>query len=89
MWEHREGLIEGFTKRYGLTRLVYAEPHDEIASAIQRERNMKHWSRAWKVRLILLTNRNGTISTSIWCEFVDGRDKPLRGRARSDLKNPS
>ncbi len=38
-WEHREGLVEGFTKRYRLTRLVYAERHDEIAAAIQRERD--------------------------------------------------
>ena len=51
-WEHREGLVEGFTKRYGLSRLVYAERHEDIASAIQRERTMKHWPRAWKVRLI-------------------------------------
>ena len=55
-WEHREGLVEGFTKRYGLTRLVYAERHDEIAAAIQRERTMKHWSRAWKVDLIVAHN---------------------------------
>ncbi len=55
-WQHREGLIGGFTKRYGLTRLVYAEPHADIAAAIQRERNMKRWPRAWKVRLILASN---------------------------------
>ena len=54
--EHREGRIEGFTKRYGLTRLVYMEPFDRIADAIQREKNMKHWPRAWKVRLILGSN---------------------------------
>ena len=51
-WEHREGLVEGFTRRHGLTRLVFAEHHDDIASAIQRERTLKHWPRAWKVRLI-------------------------------------
>ena len=55
-WEHREGLLEGFTKRYRLTRLVYAERHDEIAAAIQRERTMKHWPRAWKVNLIVAQN---------------------------------
>ena len=54
--EHREGVIEGFTARYGLKRLVWYEPHDEIAVAIQRERTMKHWKRAWKVRLILDMN---------------------------------
>jgi putative endonuclease len=56
-WEHREGLVPGFTKRYGLKRLVYVEPHADIhPSAIQREHNMKHWPRTWKVRLILTTN---------------------------------
>ncbi len=52
VFEHREGLIEGFTKRYGLTRLVYAERFDDIRDAIQREKTIKHWPRAWKVRLI-------------------------------------
>ena len=51
-WEHREGLQPGFTKRYGLKRLVYVEPHDGIAAAIQREKAIKTWPRAWKVRLI-------------------------------------
>jgi putative endonuclease len=57
-WEHREGVADGFTKRYGLKRLVFAESHDEIATAIQREHTMKHWPRAWKVRLILASNPN-------------------------------
>jgi putative endonuclease len=55
-FEHREGLIAGFTKRYGLHRLVYVEEYDSIAQAVQRERTIKHWSRAWKVRLIVATN---------------------------------
>ena len=55
-WEHREGVADGFTKRYGLKRLVYAEPHDTIEAAIQREHNIKHWPRAWKVQLILKEN---------------------------------
>ena len=58
IWEHREGLVEGFTKRYGLKRLVYAEHHINMLSARQRERNMKHYPRAWKVRLILANNPN-------------------------------
>jgi putative endonuclease len=57
-WEHREGLVEGFTKRYGLKRLVYVEHHTDIRLARQRERNMKHYTRAWKVRLILECNPN-------------------------------
>ena len=58
IWEHREGLIEGFTKRYGLTRLVYIDRHDEILAAIQREKTMKRWPRAWKVRTIHADNPN-------------------------------
>ena len=53
---HREGLVPGFTKRYGLKQLVYFERHDDIEAAIQREGNIKHWSRTWKVRLILASN---------------------------------
>jgi putative endonuclease len=55
-YEHRERLREGFTKRYRLARLVRYEFHDGISAAIQREKNMKHWPRAWKVRLILAMN---------------------------------
>jgi putative endonuclease len=47
--EHRAGVAEGFTKRYDVKRLVYFEPFDDPLSAIQREKNLKHWSRAWKV----------------------------------------
>jgi putative endonuclease len=46
VWEHREGVADGFNKSYRLKRLVWAELHDNIRSAIQRERNMKHWPRA-------------------------------------------
>jgi putative endonuclease len=55
-FEHREGRIRGFTQYYGLKRLVWYEPHDDIRTAIQREKAMKHWPRAWKVKLILAMN---------------------------------
>ena len=55
-WEHREGTAEGFTRRYSLTRLVYAEPHDDITAAIAREKTIKTWRRAWKTRLIAKNN---------------------------------
>jgi putative endonuclease len=55
-YEHREGLIAGFTKRYGIKTLVYYERHDTAPAAIQREKNIKHWSRQWKVNLILSMN---------------------------------
>ena len=56
IFEHREGRGSIFTRRYRLTRLVWYEHHDAIRSAIQRESTMKHYSRAWKVRLILEMN---------------------------------
>jgi putative endonuclease len=51
-YEHRNGLVAGFTKRYGLKLLVYFEQHDDIRNAIQRETIIKHWPRGWKVRPI-------------------------------------
>jgi putative endonuclease len=57
-WEHREGVADGYTKRYNLKRLVFTERHDDIRTAIQREKNIKHWSRAWKVALIVAQNPN-------------------------------
>ncbi len=55
-YEHREGLVKGFTRRYGLRRLVYMEFYEFILDAIQRELNMKHWPRAWKAQLIVNAN---------------------------------
>jgi len=55
-YEHRTGLLPGFTKRHGLKQLVYFEQHDDIRAAIQREKTIKHWPRAWKVRLIHAQN---------------------------------
>ena len=57
-YEHRKGIVKGFTSRYGLKRLVYYERHDEMRNAIQREKSLKHWSRAWKVRTIEVLNPN-------------------------------
>ena len=56
--EHQAGMVPGFTQKYGLKRLVYAERHENILSAIQREKNIKHWPRPWKTRLIGHGNSN-------------------------------
>jgi putative endonuclease len=56
VYEHREGLVESFTKRYGVKTLVYFEQHETIAAALQREKNIKHWSREWKIDLIVKSN---------------------------------
>ena len=55
-YEHREDAMPGFTKRYGLKQLVYFECYDNPTVAIQREKNIKHWSRAWKLDLVNASN---------------------------------
>ena len=50
--QHREGLIEGFTKDYGVQRLVWFEQHETMENAITREKRIKKWNRAWKIDLI-------------------------------------
>lgn len=54
--EHREGLVAGFTKRYGCKALVWFEAHDDLQEARRRELQIKEWKRAWKIRLIEETN---------------------------------
>jgi putative endonuclease len=55
-FEHREGLVQGFTKRYGVKLLAYFEQHDTAIEAIQREKTIKHWPREWKINLIVASN---------------------------------
>jgi putative endonuclease len=52
VWQHREDIIDGFTKRYGVHMLVYYELLSDMESAIVREKQLKKWNRAWKLRLI-------------------------------------
>ena len=56
VWQHKEGLADGFTRRYGLKTLVWYEQHDTAESAIGREKQIKKWERAWKVELIETEN---------------------------------
>ena len=53
---HKSGSVEGFTKNYAVDRLVYFELHDTMLGAIQREKNIKKWRRAWKLELIAKAN---------------------------------
>ena len=50
--EHREGVVDGFTRRHGVKCLVYFEMHEDIEEAIKREKTLKRWRRAWKITLI-------------------------------------
>jgi putative endonuclease len=52
VYEHREGLVSAFTKRYGCKLLVWYEAHDDLQDARLRELRMKEWKRSWKIRLI-------------------------------------
>jgi putative endonuclease len=52
VWQHRQNLVEGFSRRHEVHMLVYFEHHASIADAILREKQMKKWNRAWKLRLI-------------------------------------
>jgi putative endonuclease len=52
VWEHKNDFVEGFTKKYGVHRLVYYEQCGDVESAITREKQMKKWNRRWKLELI-------------------------------------
>ena len=54
--EHKRGMVEGHTKRYRIDQLVHFEAYDTAYQAIQREKNIKHWPRVWKNRLIIERN---------------------------------
>ncbi|GAB1233383.1 GIY-YIG nuclease family protein [Ferrigenium sp. UT5] len=52
IWEHKNHVVDGFTKQYGVDRLVWYEVHETMESAIQREKALKEWQRAWKLKLV-------------------------------------
>lgn len=56
IWEHKNKIVEGFTKKYSLDKLVYYECHEDIEEAIKREKQLKEWKRLWKIQLIEKTN---------------------------------
>ncbi len=60
VWQHRTGHHKGFTSKYGVTILVWYEPHEDVHEAIHRETQIKGWKRLWKLQLIEKTNPNWT-----------------------------
>ncbi|MEH6951047.1 GIY-YIG nuclease family protein [Nitrobacter sp. NHB1] len=56
IYQHREGVADGFTRKYNVKRLVYFEAYDTVMAATQREKNIKHWPREWKIDLIVRDN---------------------------------
>ena len=66
-WEHKNDSAEGFSKRYGVHLLVYFELHPDMLTAITREKQIKKWNRAWKIRLIESINPGWR---DLWNEIV-------------------
>lgn len=58
VWQHKNKLVDGFTNKYDVSFLMYYEEHDDIKEAIQREKRIKKWERAWKLKLIEEMNPN-------------------------------
>jgi putative endonuclease len=58
IWDHKNNLVKGFTKRYNVHNIVWYELHENMNSAIEREKQMKEWKREWKIRLIEESNPN-------------------------------
>ena len=56
VWEHREGVVAGFTRKYRVKHLAWYEAHEDVAAAILREKQIKEWKRAWKIELIEAMN---------------------------------
>ena len=56
VWEHKEGVVPGFTSEYGIHKLVWYEQHESAESAITREKRIKKWNRDWKIKLIEESN---------------------------------
>ena len=69
VWEHRNDTIDGFTKKYGVHRLVYYELHASMIEAIRREKQIKKWRRAWKIELIEKENPEWR---DLWPSIVEG-----------------
>ena len=57
IFEHKSGLVEGFTKKYNVNKLVYQESQPDLESAIKREKQLKNWHRGWKINLIEEKNK--------------------------------
>ena len=58
IWEHKNKVVEGFSKKYNLNKLVYYEVGEDMLSAITREKQLKNWHRQWKINLIKTQNPN-------------------------------
>ena len=84
-WQHREHVVDGFTKRYDIATLVWYELHPTMESAILREKQIKKWNRSWKLRLIQEGNPRWR---DLWPDITGqaaGMDSRLRGNDDAGL----
>jgi len=68
VWQHREHLVEGFTRQFDVTRLVWYEMHEEMLAAIVREKQIKAWKRQWKIEMIERVNPQWR---DLWLDIAD------------------
>lgn len=82
VWEHKQKLVPGFTRKYNVTRLVYHEPFERVEDAIAREKEIKGWLR--KKKIALVEGRNGTWKDLSWgwfgCEVLHSVQDDRKGR---------
>ena len=71
VYEHKLGLVDGFTKKYNVNQLVYYETHPTLAKAIKREKQLKNWHRQWKINLIESVNKE-------WKDLYSDISDPLK-----------
>jgi len=76
MYEHKNKLVNGFSKRYNLNKLLYFEKTDNVEVAIQREKQLKNWHRQWKLNLI---KENNPEFKDLSAEWFDGDPEPSSG----------
>jgi putative endonuclease len=99
VWQHRNDLIPGFTKRYGVKTLVWYEPHESRQSAFMREHRLKKWNRAWKLALIEKDNpgwqdlwqrsRRSNDRKKDWVPRIGVRSTPSFGRLCAGMSGVS
>ena len=94
IWQHREGLVEGFTKVHNVKMLVWYEQHETMESAISKEKSMKKWLREWKLKTIEQFNPNWN---DLWPEItgatpqtvIPAPDYPIREQTTAETQPPS
>jgi putative endonuclease len=84
VWQHKNKIADGFTKKYGVDKLVYYETTNDIISAIEREKRIKKWKRQWKIELIAKSNPEWR---DLYKDFFKDMDSRFRGNDKEERGN--